>query len=155
MSKLKVNFWADAALFVLFVLLQAQDATGVDVHQWIGFAALLLVAIHLVLHWAWIKSTIRRGPRSLQGVVRRNFRLNLLLALSAFLAFFSGLAISPLLWNDQAIQMHRLHHGSAMLTLILVVVHLVLHRKWIVQNVKRHILGLTPASPRPAQRLPR
>jgi hypothetical protein len=60
-----------------------------DLHFWIAVALLLILAFHLVLHWRWIVSVVRRRPREGSGL-----RVGLgLTGLAAVIA----LALAPLL----------------------------------------------------------
>jgi hypothetical protein len=111
MKRPNVNFTVDSLGFAAFVLL---TATGVlmryvlppgsgrraviwgldrhgwgDLHFWIAVAFLLILALHLVLHWRWVVSVLRGRPREGSGV-RVGLGLTGLVAVVA-------LALAPLL----------------------------------------------------------
>jgi uncharacterized metal-binding protein len=91
----KVNFWLDLAAFAAFLVLAGSGAVlrwglppgrgrrlGVeplllgwgrhdwrDLHLWVAIAFVALVAVHLVLHWSWIRANLfpRRAPVATPG----------------------------------------------------------------------------------------
>jgi hypothetical protein len=71
MNKAKLNYFVDLGLFMAFLLI---SITGIikfpgwglygslgfkgisKIHDWSGIALVVLVLVHLILHWPWIKS---------------------------------------------------------------------------------------------------
>ena len=111
MKRSDLNFVIDAVAFVGFVVLTTTGVLvryvlppgsgrystiwGMDRHEWggahfwISVALFSVLAIHLVLHWRWIVSVVKRRPRTGSG-----FRAGLgIVGLAALVA----MAISPLL----------------------------------------------------------
>jgi len=61
------------------------------VHVWLALGLMLVLALHVVLHWRWIVCTIRGRPREGSGV-----RLSLgMVGLAALLALTVALFLSP------------------------------------------------------------
>jgi hypothetical protein len=109
MSKSTTNFVVDAVAFTAFVLLGTTGAViryvlppgtghfrslwGMDrhdwggIHFWIAVVFVSAMAVHLVLHWRWIVSTVK-------GSSRLGSRLRVALALVG-LFLIMGLAIAP------------------------------------------------------------
>src|SRR5512143_366144 len=109
MNKIKANFWIDAVLSMLFILVLLPGATGIDLHQGIGIALGGGAAIHLLLHWTWIK-TVFAHRKSRPGRVQRLFWLDVALGLSFVWTVFSGLMISPLVGSPALRHMAPMHH---------------------------------------------
>ncbi len=148
MRKTTLNFWVDVVLVVSAVQVLMPDVTGLEHHQWAGLALAAGFIIHLILHRKWITTVSKKmiAPHAgLPGRVRRDFWLDAILATVAFWTVCSGLAISPLLRGDGASQaLVHPHHIGAGLFFILAPVHLVRHRKWLWQSIKRHVFGIYP-----------
>jgi amino acid transporter len=105
MEKQKSNWWIDAILFAIFWISLFPDLTGLEIHQWLGLAAMALV----MLGFAMILLT--------------------------------GLLISTWLdlpLYDLAAWTH-IHLMVSVFTLLLVVLKLILHWRWISNAVRRHV----------------
>lgn len=83
MRKHEVNFWIDTLAFFLFlglistgllIYLIIPPASGLsiwgldrhdwgDIHFWISLSFLLLMIMHFILHWAWIKTKIKGNSK--------------------------------------------------------------------------------------------
>ena len=137
MSRTKLNFVVDSVAGLLFILsLFAGDGAVFHVVVTILFTA--VVAVHLFLHWGWIKNTCRRlmpgrSPRASKRATQ-NFVVDLFLLLTFAVTFASGVALVVLPGDATASGAHAL--SSAMFILGMVV-HLALHRAWIVVSVRR------------------
>lgn len=153
MSKTQVNFWIEMALFAALVLMALPEATGLTVHQGIGIGLGAGLAIHAALHWSWITTITRRWAKNLPRVTRRNAVIDALLLLTFTCTLASGIGIAPLLRDDPAPDpLIALHHIAAVLTFLLLSVHLILHRKWIGHGIKRYVLGVYTFGPTPARK---
>jgi hypothetical protein len=155
MEKNKVNWWIDLILLGLFWIAFFPGATGLDLHEWLGAAAIGLAGVHLVLHWQWI---LRAADRFFAGASAR-VRMDFLVDLGVFLGFWmillTGLLISTWLnlplydlaaWTD-------VHLAVSIFTLLLVVGKLILHWRWVACAVQRYVLaplaGAAPAAGAP------
>jgi hypothetical protein len=54
------NLIVDTAIFAGFLLATDPHATGQTIHEWLGLAFGAGILTHLLLHWKWIVSTIKR-----------------------------------------------------------------------------------------------
>jgi hypothetical protein len=52
--------WLDASLLVAFAPLQTPRGTGLAGHEWLGVALAAMVAVHLLVNWRWIVTTLQR-----------------------------------------------------------------------------------------------
>ena len=88
------NLLVDTAIFAGFLLATDPHATGQTIHEWLGIAFGAAIITHLLLHWKWIVSVVRRFFSKLPGQVRINALLNSLLFIAMTLIIFSGIMIS-------------------------------------------------------------
>ncbi len=137
---MKINLGVHVVLTGLIVLIRMSLVTDVELHRWVGmlFGAGLL--IHIMFHCKWTMATIKSFA-SLPARVRVNFLLNMLLMFLFTVTIISGLFNSPLPVDRATahgvFMWHAIHAISSRLALLTVVVHLILHRKWIANALKR------------------
>ena len=116
LGKTRFNFWLDLTIFVTFaataitgillwLIIPSGRGSGrlvfygltrrewVDLHNWVGLGMLLLVAIHLMLHWPWIICVAQRMFGKLAEQARVNFTLNSILFAFFLLTNLSGLVV--------------------------------------------------------------
>ena len=145
-NKQKLNWIIDAVLFAAFIICFLSDGTGLLAHQILGIAIAALCAIHFILHWPWVKSvTVRFFKRTSRQA--RNFYIadiGIMLGLATML--LTGLFITT--WFELA-PLHYaafkdIHVISAFITLLLVILKIGLHWRWIVNTAKRHIFVRKP-----------
>jgi hypothetical protein len=131
--------------------------TWSDIHIWAGVIALLVILIHVPLHWAWIVNMTKRMVKSLFGQnqnlnarSRFNIFINMLVGLSFLLSAITGIYLlfvpggPKALVTDPMILFSRitwdLIHTWSSVTLILAgLLHFAIHWKW-VQKVTRKVL---------------
>jgi hypothetical protein len=161
MSRARVLLWLDVLLLLLVLALQEPRATGLPAHEWIGVGLGVLVAPHLLLNWRWIVTAIRRvvvpgGARR----ARASAALNAALFVTMTLSVFSGLMISevalPLVGRapSELRMWQRIHNPIAVVTMVVVGLHVALNWDWIVGTVGR-LLSRHPARAGPPGRVPR
>ena len=150
-------------LYNIQVLFNRQ--TWDDLHTWSGVAMIVAVAVHLALHWQWIATMSQRAwhelarkGNSMNSRGRGNLILNTLVAISFLLTALSGVyflfvpsgqrAADPMFLFARTTW--DLVHTWAGVTLIsAVVIHLVIHWKWVTK-VTRKMFGRLLSTP-PAQ----
>lgn len=145
----------DALLLVGFVLLFQVDWTGLPLHEWLGAGLLALVLVHLLPHWSWVKAVAARLFRPTAARPKLYFILDLLLLIGMLVIGVTGLWIST--WLGLALEAYaawrRVHIMSSVLTLLLLVVKLMLHWRWIVSGARSLFHRRTaPASGQPRVR---
>lgn len=142
----KSNWILDALLFAGFLVTFALDWTGLPMHQWIGLFGGLLAASHLVLHWKWVSAVTRRffGKTSVQA--RGYYLLDAAITTGFSLILMTGLVISTWLSLNLAnyAVWANVHATASITTLILIVLKIGLHSRWIVSVARRSIFP--PAS---------
>jgi small-conductance mechanosensitive channel len=156
MKKQKLNWIIDAALFAAFIICFLLDWTGLIAHQLLGIAIGALCVYHLILHWTWIKSVTARLFKRTPRQARNFYILDITMTLGLLTMLITGLFITP--WFELFPQHYtvfkNIHVISAVLTLLLVILKIVLHWRWIVNTARRHIftrgtIGVKELCPQP------
>jgi hypothetical protein len=142
----------DLALFGALVVAFNPSWTGLALHEWLCAAAIAPLLFHLVVNW---NQTIRLAQRFAEHL-RHTPRLNLIVDSALFVAAVGvtlsgfmvsraiagalGLVFAPsALWTS-------VHSFTADATIALLVVHFVLHWKWITCVARRMARPATPAA---------
>ena len=125
------------------------------IHTWTGVAMIAVVAIHLPLHWKWVKSMIRRTITSLvdpnnnpkmNNKARYNIALDALVAVSFFLVAVSGLyflafpvsgnAAGPVILFSRS-TWDLIHTWSGIIMIAAAIMHFAIHWMWVVKVTKK------------------
>lgn len=136
MKKQHQNWWIDlfllAGLLVCFYL----NLTGVVVHQWLGAALALLLLVHTLVHWNWVKAVARRFFTN-PGQRNRWYALMDLLLLVGF----GGIAVTGVVistWLNLPLTSYAawssLHTWLSVAVLGITVLKLGLHARWILNT---------------------
>lgn len=139
----KTRYVMDTLLLVSFMIVSAPQATGVPGHEWLSLLFVVPFAVHLLLHWDWIKQSAKRFSKKITAKERFSLVWNYLLYLMMLLATVSGFLVSVALLPTLNIELHiqdfwsKIHHDSATLIMPIIGVHLALHWSWIVNLTKR------------------
>lgn len=133
----------DILIAVGFVVSMRPFVTGLTVHEWLGLAVGAGVVAHVALHYRWIVGVTKKRFGKLPARTRIYYLIDASL-LVAFLAIIgSGVAMSRAVLPQLGLQANSsqiwamVHKPSSMLMLALLVVKLVLHRRWIANAFKR------------------
>ncbi len=139
----KTRYVMDVLLLISLMLVSAPQATGVPVHEWLSVLFVVPFAVHLLLHWDWIKQSAKRFTQHISVKERFSLVWNYLLYVMMLLATVSGFLVSVALLPTLNIELHiqdfwsKIHHDSATLIMPIIGVHLALHWRWIVNLTKR------------------
>lgn len=139
----KTRYVMDVLLLTSFMLISAPQATGVPVHEWSSVLFVVPFAVHLLLHWDWIKQSAKRFTQHISAKERFSLVWNYLLYVMMLLATVSGFLVSVALLPTLNIELHiqdfwsKIHHDSVTLIMPIIGVHLALHWRWIVNLTKR------------------
>lgn len=142
----KLDVLVDVIIFLMFLIATDPRVTGIAIHEWLGLAFGAALIVHLLLHWKWIVTVVRRFLSRLPGQVRLNSLLNILLFIAATLLVFTGLMISRVVLAPLGLPPNRdffwrwLHNFATDAAVIIVGLHLALHWKWIVNVFKRYFV---------------
>ena len=128
----------DVLALLGFLFAFAPDLTGYAVHEWLGLAVGVVLLIHLLQHWKWIKTVSQRIGRTKQKILVR-FYVDALLLLSFFAIIVTGIIISLILNLPlENYEVWRLIHVmSSYGTLVMIGFKIAIHWDWIVKQVKK------------------
>lgn len=145
----KRNWILDIGLFIGFIAAFFLNWTGLELHQWIGMGAGAVAIYHLVAHWGWVKAVTRRFLSKSSGHAQLYYVLDAALLAGFAAILVTGLVISSWLnlslvsaaaWRD-------VHIISSIATLLVLVLKIGLHWRWIQQRVTRHAAHPVEQSP--------
>jgi hypothetical protein len=135
----KINWLLDLVILIGFLLLFFLNITGVSLHQWLGLGIFLLIMIHLINHWDWVKSIFANFFHKTSGRARFYAILDAFLLLGLVMIIETGLVISTwfnLSMGDYA-TWSNIHTDVSIATLLILVLKVGLHWKWIVTNARK------------------
>lgn len=127
--------------------------TWEDIHTWTGILMVLIAIVHFIIHWRWITGTVKLVVSSMWRKTARpglqvgiNAMVDALVIFSFVFSAFSGtyflfsaekkkstaisFLFSPYAWD-------KLHTWSSIVFVVSILVHLVLHWKWICKVTPR------------------
>jgi len=146
-TKQTSKWWIDASLLGSFLLAYFLDLTGLELHQWLGVAVGALALYHLITHWTWVLTVTQRFIGKTSGRSRLYYFSDFVILVGFFLIGFSGLVLST--WFDLPLanydEWRQVHIYASILTLVLVVVKIALHGRWVVTTAKK--IFAAPAAP--------
>jgi hypothetical protein len=143
----RANWMIDCVLFAVFLATFFLDLTGLDLHQWLGVIVAGLAGYHLVVHWAWVKSVTLRLFKRMSARVRIRYLLDAGLTLGFVVITVTGLVISTWLALplDNYLAWKDLHVVASVATLLIAVVKVGLHWRWVITVAFRYLLPSAPA----------
>lgn len=124
-----------------------------QLHLWSGVAMIILLVVHILIHWKWIQAMFERCFRRDECTIGRlnwrarfNVTLNVVAALCFLVCATSGIyflfappkrvaVLSPGLISYQGWTV--LHTWSGVIMILLAVVHVALHWKWVTRVTAR------------------
>jgi hypothetical protein len=130
-------------MLLLVCVLECINFTGLEWHQWLGFAFCPVVLLHVVLQWQWFSTQFRRMFTPGAWRVRVNAGLNLLLLAMMAAVLFSGVFVSrqAMAWVGEGFGRVRLwsevHGWLNFVLVVLVGLHLALNWDWMIAALRR------------------
>src|SRR4051794_39446437 len=88
----------DTAMLLLVCVLECLSLTGLELHEWLGFALGPLVVVHVVIQWPWFITQFQRIRSTRAYRPRINALLNVFL-----LGAMSAVLVSGVLSSSQVI----------------------------------------------------
>ncbi len=145
------NRWIiDIVMYAGFTLMFFLDLTGVIVHQWLGLAVGVIALYHLLEHWDWVDAVSKRFVGKTSWQARLYFLVDTGILLGFLGILVSGLGIST--WFSVLVEGQvgwiNFHVVVSAVTLLLIVVKVIAHRRWIVKTTSS-LLSKTPAALKP------
>lgn len=151
MNKTLTSKWfVDVSLFAGFLIAFSLDLTGLELHQWIGVAVSVLAVYHLVTHWTWVSTVTERFFGKASARARLYYLINASIFTGFFIIGLTGLVISS--WLNLSLTNYDLwltvHIQTSIVALILTILKIGLHWRWVVVTAKKIFS-------QPAQQTPR
>lgn len=124
-----------------------------DIHTWSSIIIMALAALHIPLHWGWIKKMTRSGVRAVAGKTRLNkfsqFNLfiNVLIGLSGLICGLSGLyfLFEPVLvplgssgWIFTQFAWDMIHTWSGVVATAAAILHFAIHWRWVTKVFSKY-----------------
>jgi hypothetical protein len=140
------NLLLDAGLFLTFLVVYEEKATGVTIHEWLGVGIVAVIVAHILLHWKWIVGMTRGLFHRLKAMPRLNYLLDIVVFVGFTTIIFSGLMMSRSVLPFFGITASSsyfwkwLHSTSTEITVWLVALHVALNWRWIVNTVRHRTI---------------
>ncbi|NTW45175.1 MAG: DUF4405 domain-containing protein [Anaerolineaceae bacterium] len=162
MNKTKNNFWLDVTIYIVFLItiltgfflwlviphqldiafLGVSRSVWITAHICFGVVGLAGVVMHIVWHWGWLKA-LRGRPL---GGLQKKLRANRVVDRTMWIAYIATNVFGAISWvlhlglDTYIVRVpDRLHVVFGVMWTILLIVHLVLHWKWIASTTRRYI----------------
>lgn len=123
----------DAVALLVYVVCGLPQITGVDIHEWLGLAVLVVLFVHSVQHYDWVQNAVRRTAQkgfSGKSTGRILLDIALIVALAATMVtgiMESGAVLAALgMYAEGYYFWNPAHAVAAKVLLALVLVHLAL-----------------------------
>ena len=142
-KKDKLNLIMDAICLVVYLVVANPSWTGIGLHEWLSLGVCVVLFVHVLFHMDWVFRTTKAAFTKPSWATTGNWVLNLLLVLVFMLCMVSGLLVSgdvlPALglFADGYYFWDPVHSFSAKLLLALIIVHIVVHWRWIFSFFKK------------------
>ncbi len=145
MSKMKINFFLDLLIVIVYLLIMEPLFTGITLHEWIGLGVGVAFIIHILLHWKWVVEATKRLFKKFPKKAKLNYLLDLLMLIGSFFIILSSFYIARTIdfsWLGLGFGVYsftwfQVHVASSFLVLIVIGIHIGLHWQWTTCSFKR------------------
>ena len=138
------NLAIDAVALAVCLVALNPALTGIGLHEWIGLGLFAVFVVHVALHVDWVADAFHTA-RANPSIVRTGNLVLDVLVLAAFVActasglMVSGDVLRAFGWYAQGYYFwDPLHAASAKVLLALLLVHVVVHWRWVAQALRRN-----------------
>lgn len=142
-AKKRAVLVVDLAVLVVYLIVANPAFTGIGVHEWLGVAAFVAFAAHTAQHGDWVAEMARTAFARPSLGRTGHFVLDALIVVAFMTCTVSGVLVSGAvlpafgLYADGYFFWDPLHAASAKVLLALLVVHVVVHWRWIAGLFRR------------------
>jgi cytochrome b561 len=143
-NRVALLVYLDTAMLLLVCVLETIKLTGLEWHQWLGFALCPLVLLHVVMQWQWFATQFRNMTKCGGYRIRLSALVNLMLFVLMTAVLFSGVfgsRQSTALIGESLGRVRVWHEVHGWLNFVLVVfvgLHLALNWDWIFAVLRRN-----------------
>lgn len=144
----------DLAMFGTMLVAYNPSWTGLAWHEWLSVAAIVPLLFHVIVNWDKVLVVVKTFVDRLVHESRLNLVVDVALFVAAVAVMLSGIMVSRTIAGALGVVMapselwNAVHSVSADLTITLLLVHFVLHWRWVL-GVARRIGGAPAATTRP------
>lgn len=135
----------DLAALALYLIVANPALTGISIHEWLGLALLALFLVHASLHVDWAHEALKTAATRPTWVRTGNLALDVLIFVAFMVVVVSGLLISGAvlpafgLYAQGYYFWDPLHAMSAKALLALLLVHVVVHWRWLTGMFRKGV----------------
>lgn len=138
---------------LLLIVVQTNPAVSrITIHELIGVVLIVPLAIHVVLNWQWVTTSIGKFLGRMRPTMRFNLVIDTGLFLSMVCGGFSGVLLVPGLASTIGVPAsglwHAVHLTAANLTIAFFLAHFALHTRWMFNVLRRMIHPSAAKTPR-------
>jgi hypothetical protein len=139
----------DFCMIIVLVLMYNKSSVNLSFHEIGGLALIGVMLIHVLINGKWVTVVTKKlFDKTLPVKTKLGYILNVLLLISFLLIGISGIMISEVLFHisvDGGISWKTIHYTSAAVALILIGIHIGLHKQFICNHLGKllHIPKLT------------
>ena len=141
--KIKRLLIVDMVALVVYLVVANPVFTSIAVHEWLGLAVFVVFVVHCAQHADWVVETLRTLFRNPTPARIGHFVVDALLVVAFMICTVSGLLISGAvlptfgLFAEGYFFWDPLHAASATLLLALLLIHVVVHWRWIARLFRK------------------
>lgn len=139
----KKNLVIDALALGVYAVVANPVLTGITVHEWAGLGLAAVFLVHAAAHADWAADALRSARREPSWVRTGNLVLDALIVVSFMVVTVSGLMVSGAVLQAFGLYVPSyyfwdpLHAVAAKVLLALLLVHVVVHARWIVRMLRK------------------
>lgn len=139
---LKKKALIDIVALVIYAIVATPALTGIPLHEWAGIAIFVVFIVHWAVNHDWVTKSVKHSLEKPTVARTGNLMLDILILITFIVCTVSGILISGTvlqvfsLYAEGYFFWVPLHAASAKVLLALIIVHIVVHWKWIVHVVR-------------------
>lgn len=139
--KNKIKIVIDILMFVITLLLMNINTTGHLTHEVLGITITILIILHLILNFKWIKN-VGKNLKKTTLKTKMQYCTDIFTFIFYFLAIIFGILISTKIFNfstngDAYIML--CHHIFGRLAIIMMTIHIGFHLNMIITTKNKNI----------------
>lgn len=135
----KIKMIIDILLFVITLLLMNINITGRFNHEVLGVFLTLLLFIHIILNYKWIKQ-VTKNFKKINKQTKILYIIDILIFIVYFITIILGLITSSV-FNfklSSSLKLMLLHYIFGRFALIFMLIHLGFHLKYLINKITKN-----------------
>lgn len=128
----------DITMIISFILLLFPNFTGILLHEALGIISAFFVITHLIFNFGWIKNSLKKFVAETSDFnYKLKFVINFSLLIMILLSIISGICVSNIFPVLNINIMHSLHSFSSYASLVIILLHSLMHAKYMFKVTKK------------------